>query len=62
MNLKTKILIVRIIILVLALVVIGFVIATFENPDKKIKLLNVGVMACVLLAIYHKSLVKRIEK
>ena len=40
MNLKTKVLVVRIIIVVLALIVIGFVIATFDNPDIKIKLLN----------------------
>ncbi|GAB6274198.1 MAG: hypothetical protein STSR0004_10610 [Peptococcaceae bacterium] len=62
MSLKTKVLIVRIIMVVLALVVIGSVIATFGDPDKKIKLLNIGVMACVLLALIHESLVKKIKK
>ncbi|HBQ25767.1 MAG TPA: hypothetical protein DD791_05190 [Syntrophomonas sp.] len=59
MNLKTKVLVVRIIIVVLALIVIGFVIATFDNPDIKIKLLNIGVMTCILLAVIHESLVRK---
>lgn len=61
MSLKTKVLIVRIIMVVLALVVIGFVIATFENPDKK-NLVYIGVATCAILAVIHKSLVKKIKK
>lgn len=61
MSLKTKVLIVRIIMVVLALVVIGFVIATFENPDRK-NWVYIGAATCAILAVIHKSLVKRIEK
>jgi len=60
MSLKTKVLIVRTIMVVLALVVIGFVIATFENPDTN-KWLFIGVGTCTILAVIHGSLVKKLK-
>ncbi|MDH7579084.1 MAG: hypothetical protein QHH75_15015 [Bacillota bacterium] len=60
MSLKTKVLIVRTVMVVLALVVIGLVIATFENPDT-INWVFIGAGTCTILAVIHRSLVKKLK-
>ncbi len=60
MSLKTKVLVVRTITVVLALVVVGFVIATFENPETS-KWISLGSMTCVILAIINESLTKKMK-
>lgn len=57
-NLKTKIMIVRTIMTVLALIVIGSAIATFQKPSG-VTWIMIGAIICAILAGYHESLVKK---
>jgi hypothetical protein len=58
MNLKTKIIIVRTIMIVLALIVIGSAIATLKKPSD-VTWLMIGTIICAALAGYYESLVKK---
>jgi hypothetical protein len=57
MSLKTKVLIVRTIMVVLALVIIAYQIATFGNGTDK--WVFPGLLTCVILAVIHNSLMKK---
>jgi len=59
MSLKIKVLIVRTIMVVLALVIIAYVITTFRDGTDK--WVFPGLLTCVILAVIHNSIMKKME-
>ncbi len=60
MRLKTQVLLARILLIISALSVFVLVLTTFDNPNTSNWVATLS-MVCLLLMLYHNSLVKKLK-